>query len=135
MSSEWSWPSRKFQSAATTRGLLCLYILTTHCLSAGLPRWAKSQQHTDAVWILCSKGQFPRQGQIYTLSSNHLHFIHIYCSGTVLTTHSPHLNFYYILLISLINNILIILTGMCMPKSSAINCTGAEGQGFPRCQS
>ena len=123
MSLKWSWPNRKSQSSATTRGPPCFYILTTHSLSAGLPRQAQSQQCTDVVWVLCTKGQSAKQQQIYTLSSHCLHYIHIYCSDTVLTTHSPHLTFYYILLISLLINILLMLSQICMSKSSPMNCT------------
>ena len=56
------------------------YLSTTHSLSAVRPRWAQSQQY--------AKGQSARQGQIYTLSSHHLHFYLHYCSGSVLKTHS-----------------------------------------------
>ena len=52
MSSKWSWPYRKSQSSSTTRDPLCFYILTTHSLSAKLPRWAHSQQCTNVVVII-----------------------------------------------------------------------------------
>ena len=81
ISSKWSWPSRKSQSSAPTRGHTCFYILTTHSLSAGQPRWDQSQQCADIVWVLCRKGQSTRQGQIYTLSSHHFPFIHSLCSS------------------------------------------------------
>ena len=57
------------------RGPPHFYLLTTHSLSAGLPRWAQSQQYTDVVCVLSTKDQYPEQGQIYTiLLHHHLHF-------------------------------------------------------------
>ena len=54
-----------------------------------LPKWAPSQQRTDVEWMLCTKGQSVRQGQMYTLSSHLLHLSLHYCLVTVLTTYSP----------------------------------------------
>ena len=82
MSSKWSWPSSKSQSSAPTRGPPHFYILINHSLSAGLPRWAQSQQCTIVymLFVVCvlaegwgvrkvSWGSEKKRGQINGMDS------------------------------------------------------------------